>query len=96
MFRTEPRLRVKYFCSSDNVPGQENAVSITSATATRRTESACAPSGNANCATCALACPKAGGRKLSVPSSSHDFLFGSDFQVGGAGNDLLFGQPTLG
>ena len=56
---------------------------------------ACAPSsGKADCSTCVLACPKAGGRKSSAPSSSHDFLFGGDFTVGGAGNDLLFGQPA--
>jgi len=93
MFRTERPERLQYSCSSDNVPGQENAVSTSYATASRHNEPACAPSRNTDCATCPLACPKAGGRKTSPTPASHDFLFGGDFQIG-AGNDLLFGQPA--
>jgi hypothetical protein len=72
------------------------STSFAYATSLRRDESNCAPSGNANCATCALACPKAGGRK-EAPRSSHDTLNRgefADFLVGGSGNDLLFGQPA--
>jgi hypothetical protein len=72
--------------------GQEATVTASYATANRRDESACAPSRNPDCSTCALACPKAGGRKTASPVSQ-DFLFGGDFQIG-AGNDLLFGQPA--
>jgi hypothetical protein len=61
----------------------------------QRNEPACGPdAGKIDCSACTLACPKAGGHS-SARLDNHAVDFGGvDFLVGGAGNDLLFGQPA--
>lgn len=62
--------------------------------AVQRNEPACGPdAGKIDCSACTHACPKAGGHTVR-PSGQAMHFGGVDFLVGGAGNDLLFGQPA--